>query len=171
MSAGVTLRPARPDELQAVTALINAAFAVEHFFKPGDRTSAEAVRQLFEKGAMLIAEAEAALVGSVYVEVRGERAYIGMLAVAPNHQGHGIARALMTAAEDLGRSRGCVVIDVTVVNLRTELPPLYRKFGYVESGTEPFLRDTPTTLPCHFIRMSKTLGGPKVRLKPDTTAL
>jgi hypothetical protein len=40
------------------------------------------------------------------------------------------------------------------VNLRAELPPLYRRLGYMESGTAPF-EDDALTRPCHFVMMSK----------------
>jgi hypothetical protein len=44
-----------------------------------------------------------------------------------------------------------------VVNLREELPPFYRRLGYVESGTENFPTGKPTHHPCHFLKMSKPL--------------
>jgi hypothetical protein len=52
-------------------------------------------------------------------------------------------------------------MDITVVNLRTELPPFYRKLGYVEDGTEPVRPDMIPRLlqPCHFLRMTKPLGN------------
>jgi hypothetical protein len=65
----------------------------------------------------------------------------------------------MTAAEAYGRARGCLVADITVVNLRTELPPFYRRLGYVETGTEPFPDDQATFRPCHLVTMSKPLAG------------
>ena len=43
------------------------------------------------------------------------------------------------------------------VNLREELPPWYGRLGYRATGTEPFSRHERTTLPCHFIVMSKQL--------------
>jgi hypothetical protein len=52
-------------------------------------------------------------------------------------------------------------MDITVVNLRTELPPFYRKLGYVENGTEPVRPDMIPRLlePAHFIKMTKPLGN------------
>ena len=161
MTASASIRTARLDDASAITALINQAFAVELFFKQGDRISAPAVGALLEKGTMLLAETplEPGPLGSVYIEIRGNRVYVGLLAVDPGRQGRGIGRLLMRAAEDYGRAHGCSGVDITVVNLRTELPPFYRKLGYVETGTAPFDRDEPTTRPCHFIAMSKTLEG------------
>jgi hypothetical protein len=51
-------------------------------------------------------------------------------------------------------------MDIRVVNLRTELPPRYRKLGYVLSGTEPWPEGVPSKLPCHFLCMSKDLTLP-----------
>jgi GNAT superfamily N-acetyltransferase len=153
-----TIREAGPRDVDALTALINAAFEVEQFFKQGDRTSPSAIRDLLGRGAVLVADGLGApAAGSVYVEPRGDRVYIGMVSVDPRYQGRGLGRLLMESAEAYGRSRGCVVSDITVVNLRTELPPFYRKLGYVETGTSPFPDSETTTLPCHLITMSKRL--------------
>ena len=38
-----------------------------------------------------------------------------------------------------------------------ELPPFYRRFGYAEAGTRPFLDTERATGPCHFIVMTKAL--------------
>ena len=157
MTAGVNIRMARGPDVPAVASLINQAFAVEQFFKQGDRTTALAVSTLLDKGSILLAETDETLIGSVYVELRGPRVYIGLLAVHPDRQGGGIGRTLMTAAEDYGRVHGCSAVEITVVNLRTELPPFYHKLGYVETGTAAFDREEPTTRPCHFIVMSKAL--------------
>ena len=74
-------------------------------------------------------------------------------------QGEGLGRRLMKAAEDRFRERGCEGIDITVLNLRPELPPIYRRFGYVETGTEEFKPSRPlrSGLECHCIVMSKEL--------------
>ena len=50
-----------------------------------------------------------------------------------------------------------VAMDITVVNLRTELPPFYRRFGYEISGEMPPPERLRSRIPCHLIKMSKTL--------------
>ena len=44
------LREASTADLDAIVGLINRAFAVERFFKNGDRTDAEMVRQNLKEG-------------------------------------------------------------------------------------------------------------------------
>lgn len=73
--------------------------------------------------------------------MRRERGYFGLLAVDPARQRSGAGARLIAAAEEYCRSAGRHFMDLTLVNLRTELPPYYRRFGYVENGTLPFPPD------------------------------
>ena len=119
-------------------------------------------------GKFLLAENEDTLLGCVYVEpshVDSHRsaaesqdsAYLGLLAVGPEHQQSGLGSMLMDAAEDYCRGLGLRFMDIKVVNLRAELGGFYRKRGYVETGTSAFPAEVETKLPCHFIDMSKPL--------------
>jgi N-acetylglutamate synthase-like GNAT family acetyltransferase len=141
-----------------MTSLINLAFAkVEQFFIDGDRISEAEVIASMQTGAFLVAERDGELEGCVYVERNGPRAYFGLLSVNPEIQQRGAGSRLMAAAEEHARQLGCEVMDIKIVNLRTELPDFYRKRGYVESGTSSFPPEIETKLPCHFIDMSKRL--------------
>ena len=64
---------------------------------------------------------------------------------------------MMQEAEDYCRAAGCKVLDIRIVNLRTELPPIYRKFGFVETGTQSAEVIKNAMQPIHFINMSKPL--------------
>lgn len=151
------LRTATAADARAVTALINVAFQVERFFIDGNRTNEDEVHGFMAKGTFLLAEKEGAPIGCVYLEQRGDHGYFGLLAVSPAHHGKGVGRSLIDAAEDHFRRAGCRAVDIQVVDVRTELPPYYRRRGYVETGTAPFPAEGRATRPCHFIRMSKPL--------------
>jgi len=153
------LRTAGPADAGAITAVINAAYQVERFFIDGDRTSEDEVRRYMAKGAFLIADEDGRPAGCVYTEQRGDRGYFGLLAVDPAQHGKGLGRTLVEAAEERLRRAGCIAMDISVVDLRTELPPFYRRLGYVETGTAPFPDPEKATRPCHFILMSKPLNG------------
>lgn len=142
-------------------ALINRAFAVESFFIRGDRVSPQRLRDYAQAGRFLLAEENGQLEGCVYVELHGKAAYLGLLSVDPARQKSGLGRRLTAAAEEFAREMGARRIDLTVVNLRTELPPFYQKLGYTLAGTEPIREDMVprVTQPCHFIRMTKPLGS------------
>ena len=106
----------------------------------------------------LLAEDSAGLAGCVYVELRANRGYLGLLGVDPSRQGTGLGRKLMDAAENYFREAGCIAIDLRVISARTPLPAFYRHLGYSETGTAPFAPDVPVKVPCHYILMSKILG-------------
>ena len=152
------IRVAAPVDAPQITAVINAAFRVaEEFFVDGNRIKQTEVEQLLAKGVFLLAQADDKIDGCVYVELRGERSYLGLLSVDPTSQQSGLGSLLMNEAETYCRERGSQSMDILIVNLRRELPPFYQKRGYVDSGTSPFPADVPTKIPCHFINMSKPL--------------
>lgn len=144
-------------DADALTALINQAFLLESFFLEGDRITLEEVVERMTKGCFVVVDEPGGIAACVYLELRGDRSYLGLLAVDPARQKHGLASALMKEAESRLEAAGAAYVDITVVDLRTELPPIYRRRGYVETGTEPFPPDRATKQPCHLIVMTKEL--------------
>jgi GNAT superfamily N-acetyltransferase len=154
------MRIATPDDADALARLINDAFVVERFFKRGDRTSPDNVRSLMHEGEFLVRDREdGSPAACVFVKHKAARGYFGMLSVAPDVQGRGLGRQIIAEVEDRLRQAGCDALDIYVVNLRTELPPFYRKLGYVESGTTTFPDPPEATQPCHIVVMTKDLRG------------
>ena len=158
----MNVRVARESDLLALMTLVNQAFQVERFFLIGNRLDPESTRQHFEKGRFLLAEENSVLVGCVFVELHGDRGYLGLLSVDPARQKSGIGRQLVSAAEEFARGTRALHMDLTVVNLRSELLLFYQKLGYTVIGTEPAREDLARRVsqPCHLIRMSKPLGTP-----------
>src|SRR5713101_3337407 len=134
----VHIRRAESTDVEALSALINIAFRVELPFIEGDRINPDGVRGYMKKGKFLIAEDSVGLAGCVYVELRGDRGYLGLLGVEPQCQGTGLGRKLMDAAENFFRQEGCVAVDLRVISARAPLPAFYRHLGYLETGTAPF---------------------------------
>ena len=159
MSSGPAykLRQAISADVEAIVDLVNRAFDVERFFKSGDRTDAQQIRTLLDEGAFLLLEDGKTLVACLQVKLNGERSYLGMLAVEPSLQNSGIGRRMMREGEDFSRSAGCKFADIRVVSVRPELPLIYRKLGYIESGTESAAVISSATMPVHFVKMSRPL--------------
>jgi GNAT superfamily N-acetyltransferase len=153
------IRAATRADAASVAALVTLAYRVEAFFVDGDRTDPAEVTRRLERGDFLMLEDDGVLIGCVYVEVRGERGYFGMLSINPRRQRQGLGAVLVDAAEKWCSQNGCRVVEIEVVNLRTELPPFYQKLGYVEQENRPFPDPGRCKLPCHFIVMSKELGA------------
>jgi predicted N-acetyltransferase YhbS len=108
-------------DAEAISALVNAAFKVERFFIDGDRISPEKVREMTRRGKFMLAEDGDAMIACVYVELREQRGYFGLLGVDPSRQGQGLGRKMVKAAEDYARAAGCKFMDLRIVDLRAEL--------------------------------------------------
>lgn len=158
----LVLRPATRDDVPALVTLINRAYQVEAFFVEGSRIDAEGVAARFERpgAAVLVIDDDrtGGLAGAVFVEIRGERGYFGLLSVDPDRQQEGMGRALVTAAEAQARAAGCRTMDIDVVNLRLELPGFYHALGYTPVGTAPFPEPERLRQPAHMVLMSKPLA-------------
>ena len=153
----ISIRTAKESDADAIARLVNKAFLVEQFFIERDRTNPATVRSLLKKGKFLLAEDAPDLVGCIYMELRGERGYFGMLSIDPSRQGMGVGHQLVNAVEKYFREAGCKFSDMKIVNVRTELHTLYHRWGYADTGTGIYDDPTPTKIPVHFITMSKPL--------------
>jgi len=152
------IRFAEPSDAASIARLVNAAFRPERFFIDADRTDPAKVTALLSKGKFILLFDGDVLAGCVYVELRGERGYFGLLAVDPDRQRTGFGQRLIAEAENYCRAAGCQFMDLTFVNVRQELPGYYQKFGYAESGILPFPSDQATPkFPVHLVRMTKPL--------------
>jgi GNAT superfamily N-acetyltransferase len=148
-------RRATVDDIAALVSLLNTAFAMERDFIDRDRVYPDEVAAYMKAGSYFLVDGDAgAPAACMYLEPRGDRMYLGMLAVRPSQQGSGLGKRLMAFAEQHAAASGCRAIDLRVVDRRTELPPFYRALGFVDNGTEP-LTDPKLTKPAHFIRMTK----------------
>lgn len=158
-NTALQFRTASTSDIPALVSLINSAFAIEKFLE-GNRTNQDQLNQMMQTGEFLVhRNGSEKLMASVYVEIRGKRGYFGMLAVDPQHQGNGLGTQMVRTAEEYCRRKGCDAMDLYVLSLRPELPPIYRKLGYVESGIEEFRpkRAFIGVGECHCIVMSKDL--------------
>lgn len=152
------LRTAGNADTAGLVDLINAAFRkAEGFIIGRDRVDLEVVHSLLAKGEFLVADDEGALAGCVYVEFRGERAYLGLLSVDPARQKAGVGSMLMSEAELRCARAGCRFMDLKTIHLRKDNRAFYKRRGYVETGTEPFPSELTTKVPCHFVNLSKPL--------------
>jgi GNAT superfamily N-acetyltransferase len=80
-----------------------------------------------------------------------------MLSIDPSRQGEGIGGLLVQAVEKYFRDAGRKFSDLKIVNVRTELHAMYKRWGYVDQGTDVYDDPTPTKIPVHFINLSKPL--------------
>lgn len=144
-----------------------AGWTTEADIIEGDlRTDAENLAELManERATILkcVHESEGIL-GSVYLEQKGDRLYLGMLSVDTTKQSSGIGKRLLLAAEEHARSLGCKAIFMQVISVRAELIAYYERHGYRLTGErKPFDGDPRfgrPRMPLEFAFMEKGLVG------------
>lgn len=135
------IRPARPDEVEALVDLVHSAYRGETSRQgwtheadllDGSRTDAEEIADLLPD--LLVAEGDGRLLGCCALTLRGDHGYFGTFAVRPDLQAGGIGSALLAAAEERARAEGVDRVEMTVLSGRSELIAYYARRGYTDTG-------------------------------------
>ncbi|MDF2095420.1 GNAT family N-acetyltransferase [Aquibaculum arenosum] len=129
------VRPAKPEDLDAIETLVNAAYApyvVRLGKAPGPMLEdyaghiAAGQTRVLETGGGAIAGLLVLLVGEGHL-------LIDNIAVDPGFQGRGFGRALLKSAEDEARKRGLQELRLYTHELMTENQSLYKRHGWEET--------------------------------------
>jgi len=135
--------------VRSLSNLINAVYddAESGMWKhKATRTNTGQVRKLLKEKALILAELDGKIVGSVNVNLMGGSiGEFGMLVADFNHRGKGIGSALVQAAEDWARQKKCKTMQLELLTPRHWKHPSkeflkqwYRRIGYEPQLVEPF---------------------------------
>jgi ribosomal protein S18 acetylase RimI-like enzyme len=153
MTHDMRIRTAVLLDLEAVQALVHRAYrgdtakqgwTHEADLLDGQRVDQKMLAEMFvrpKQHQLLVAVEQNALIGCVHVSrTDGTTAYLGLLTVAPERQGSGLAKRLLLAAEQLAeKDFGASSIEMTVIRQRVELIEYYQRRGYHLTGEQrPF---------------------------------
>jgi ribosomal protein S18 acetylase RimI-like enzyme len=142
----VLIRPARPDEYEAIGELVVRVYLAEGYTRPESRYPAVlrdvAVRA--EKAELIVAvdESERLLgtvtyagFGSPYAEhvSSPQEASFRMLVVDPEARGQGVGEALVGWCVERGRSSGVRRLGLSTQSAMTAAARLYRRLGFVRT--------------------------------------
>jgi ribosomal protein S18 acetylase RimI-like enzyme len=97
-----------------------------------------------ETSTVLVADGESGLTGSVMIGDDGHRGWVYYLAVAESARRTGLGRALMAAAEEWLKARGCPKIQLMVRDSNEEALGFYAALGLEPQGVVTlgrFLKD------------------------------
>lgn len=162
------IRPATPADATLLQPLIQRAYRGEAAragwtheadLIEGERIAIDDLAALIADPAerLLLVEEDGAPIGCVRLADLGDGlAYLGLLAVEPAQQAHGIGRALIAAAEATARDTlGAGRIEMTVIDCRAELIAYYGRRGYAVVGTRAF--PIPLDPPLSMVVLEKPL--------------
>ena len=123
----VEIRPARPDELEAVLGVWTAAGSV-----PSVSDSPEALARLltFDGDALLVAVTGGRVVGTLIAAWDGWRGAMYRLAVVPDQRHRGIATALVGEGERRLAAKGSPRVAAIVMREHDHATGFWRRFGY-----------------------------------------
>jgi predicted N-acetyltransferase YhbS len=157
-------------DIPAMNILVNLAYRGEEakkgwtfesdLIEGKKRTDEKDLLNLFSKESSIFLVAknnEEKLVGTVFLEIKKEWLYLGMLSVEPGFQGNGVGRSLVISSMEIAHSFGLNGIQIQVVHRRSELISWYERLGFTVTGKEfPF--EVPVEfgrpkIPIHFIEM------------------
>ena len=122
-----TLAPEHYDEIIAIW--VKAGLP----FKPIGRDSPEEIKRQIELDPEMFLGAfeDGQMVGVIMGSYDSRKGWINRLAVVPEHQGKGIAQALIVEIEERLKARGFRIIATLVEDDHEESMGLFRKAGYV----------------------------------------
>lgn len=126
----VTLRPAVDSDVEELIAFW--AFAGENEARPTDRPEMITGLLAHDPDALLVAELDGAIVGTVVAGWDGWRAHLYRLAVSPEHRRRGIGRLLVERAEERLRSLGAGRFDAMVLEGNELGDASWRAAGYAK---------------------------------------
>ena len=78
----------------------------------------------------LVGEVDGTIVASVMAGYEGHRGWLNYVAVDPDYQRRGLARAIVAEAENRLRATGCPKINVQIRTANQGVVEFYRKVGY-----------------------------------------
>ena len=162
------------DNIKRISDLINEVYddAESGMWKrKGTRTNPAEVERLLRAQALILAEIDGVLVGSVNVNLmRDGVGEFGMLVADLNHRGKGIGSALVDRAENWARGMACHTMRLELLTPRNWTHPSkeflkvwYSRSGYRPQATEPFEMLHPELVPelateCDFTVWHKALA-------------
>jgi GNAT superfamily N-acetyltransferase len=162
------------DSIKRLSDLINEVYDYAEsgmWKRKGFRTNPAEVERLLRAQALILAEIDGALVGSVNVNLMPDGVgEFGMLVADLNHRGMGIGSALVDRAENWARDMACHTMRLELLTPRNWTHPSkeflkkwYSRIGYTPQEPEPLELLHPDLVPelsteCDFTVWRKSLA-------------
>jgi ribosomal protein S18 acetylase RimI-like enzyme len=127
----VSIRPFADADEQDVVALWRAAGLTRPWNDPHKDI---ARKKQVQRELFLVAQHDEQVVGTAMGGYDGHRGWVYYLAVAPEHQGAGLGRALMSEIEVQLLALGCPKVNVQVRSGNEAVAAFYDRLGYVADG-------------------------------------
>jgi ribosomal protein S18 acetylase RimI-like enzyme len=135
ISDAMNIRPATTDDLAAVKACAEQAYAL--YVPRMGRNPAPMVADFgaqISAGHVHVIEVDGAVAGFIVLYLRGDHIHVENVAILPAVQGRGIGKALLAFAEGEAKRRGLAALELYTNAKMTENQTFYPRLGYTETG-------------------------------------
>jgi ribosomal protein S18 acetylase RimI-like enzyme len=113
---------------EQVISLWNEVFDYE---KPHNEPDIAISRKIdFEDGLFFVAVDDDEVIGTAMAGYDGHRGWIYSMAVSPQHRNKGIGSALLSYAEERLSEKGCLKINLQILDGNEQVEAFYQKNGY-----------------------------------------
>ena len=129
LATGLTIRQTQPDDLSAILNVDNRAFVPPWQMEREELRQAERI-----SASCTVAELDGRLVGYQLSTLYFDGAHLARLAVLPEAQGIGVARALLIELLSQFAQRGVYAMTVNTQSSNTRSQRLYTGFGFERTG-------------------------------------
>jgi ribosomal protein S18 acetylase RimI-like enzyme len=156
-----TISKAAFTDIPELVALINSAYRGDgskdgwtteaELLKGSQRIDVESIKQHMDLPSAIFLKCtneDGQIIGTVYLEEKNNKIYLGMLSVSPKCQARGTGKRLLAAADQYAKDMDCKNIYMTVISVRYELIAWYVRHGYIKTGELiPFLPEEKFGIP------------------------
>ena len=149
MAQEVSIRPAQPEDLSGMTALLQVLFAQEAEFSPDTTAQEKGLRAILDDpsvGQLLVADDGERVLGMVnllysYSTALGARvAILEDMVVAEEARGLGLGKRLIVGAVEHCRAAGCKRITLLTDGDNASAHAFYQRSGFTRSDMVAFRR-------------------------------
>ena len=108
--------------------------------RPGDDLKGVKLKLERDPDLFLVAEDAGEIIGSAIGGWDGRRGFVWHLAVRPDYQGKGIARALVRQVEERLMKKGATIVYAMVLTANKKSRDFFTAFGYETSADQVIVR-------------------------------
>lgn len=143
MTGNITYRIAQETDIPQLNLLVNSAYrgetskqgwTYEADLLDGQRIDVVMLQDIInsDQDVIYLGFVADKLFGCAHLRQEANNAYIGMLTIQPELQAHGLGKNLLANAEQwIRHTWSCNFIEMTVIQMRTELIAWYERRGYI----------------------------------------
>lgn len=132
---GFSMSRATQDDVDELVPLINEAFAYQYVGTDGSRTDYERLPKCIDETELyVVKDDKSAVVGCVYIKPDGDALHFGLLALAPEYRGKGIAARMIRSIENYAKENNFASLELDYVSVAPGLKTYYERYGFAETG-------------------------------------